>query len=166
MRNSNLQKGYSLMELLIYVALFSILSVVIVNSLVTVMKTYNAAQAYRRLQSNGELVMERMTREIRSANSITAATYDSNSGSISISNSDSSGAVHSITMNIANGAVVVTDNGVSGSLTTAEVIVTKLILRHITSSAGEGVKIELGLSTSNGYSASAPFYSTVMLRGK
>lgn len=163
----NSQQGYTLIELVIYLAIFITISLLIIQSLVSSMKTYATASAYRRLQTNGNLVMERIIRETRNANSITlgSSTFDTNPGALSIATTDESGTNRDITFSVSSGAVQINDNGTTGNLTSSEVIVSSLIFRRITSNAADGVKIELTLTTANGRIVSAPFYSTVMLRG-
>lgn len=158
--------GYSLLELVIYIGLFALLSIVIMKSLVVVMKTYTTAQAYRRLQANGSLVMERITREMRDASVISGSSvFGSHPGTLSLSGSDGSETEHTVSFSVASNGVRVTENGVTGTLTTNEVIVNNLVFRKITTTVGEGVKIELTLTTANGHIVTAKFYDTVLLRG-
>lgn len=162
------QSGYSLLELLIYVALFSALSVLLVKSLVTSLNVYAAAQSYRRVQAEGELAMERMTREVRSATSITtgSSTFDTSPGVLVLSGTDSSGATRTVTFLVSGGQLQINDNGTTGTLTSSSVSISSLIFRKITTAVGTAVKIELTLSTNVGRSVSASFYDTIILRGK
>jgi Tfp pilus assembly protein PilW len=165
MRNPQ-QQGYSLIELVIYIALFALISVVIMNALVTVMRTYASAQGYRRLQTNGELIMERVVREVRDASTVAGGSvYGAHPGTLSLSGTDTGGAPRTAVFSVINGALVLSENGTSANLSTSEVTVNTFIVRHITTTNGEGVRIELGLTTTNGHIVSAPFYATAMLRG-
>lgn len=165
MRNQT-QQGYSLIELVIYIALFALISVVIMNALITVMRTYASAQGYRRLQTNGELIMERVVREVRDASALSGGSvYTSNPGTLSLSGTDGSGAAHTAVFSVSNGALVLNDNGTSANLSTSEVAISNFIVRRITTAGGEGIKIELTLTTTNGHIVSASFYGTAMLRG-
>jgi type II secretory pathway component PulJ len=165
MKNNRLNQGYSLIELLVYITIFVFISIILINALVTIMRTHATSQAYRRLQHNGELVLERMTRETREASSVdSGSVLDTNPGVLILSGTDSGGSARTVTFSVSDGAVQINDNGTSGNLTSDEVTVTSLIFRSVTTVAGTGVKVELQLSTANGYSASAPFYTTVMLR--
>lgn len=160
-----LQHGYSLIELVIYIALFTLISVVLVKSLVTVMGTYATAQGYRRLQSNGEFIMERITREVRDASDITASSvFDVHPGTLSLTGTDEEGDPTAVSFSVSGGVVQINDNGTVGNLSTSEVVVNSLIFKEVNTSIGEGVKVELSLTTANGYIVSAPFYTTVILR--
>ncbi len=158
------QGGYSLLELVIYLGLFVLLSVVLIQSLVSVMRTYATAQAYRALQQNGEVVMDRITREIRAASTISSATYGTSPGTLSLSGTDSEGNAHTATFNLSGGTVQINDDGSSGVLTTTSVVVTSLLFYATSNTVTDGVKVEITLSTVNGYAASATFYTTVFLR--
>lgn len=162
------QSGYSLLELLIYVALFSALSVLLVKSLITSLNVYAAAQSYRRVQAEGELAMERIVREIRSATSITTAssTFDSSPGTLVLVGTDSAGASRTVTFSVVSNQLQINDNGTVGTLTSSTISISSLIFRRITTSYSSAVKVELTLATSVGRSVSASFYDTVILRGK
>ncbi len=159
MRITQKNKGYSLLELLIYIALFAVISIVLVRSLIVVMRTYASAQANRRLQNNGELIMERITREVRDAESISSGTFGTNPGVLALSGEDGN-----TTFSVVSDAVQVNDDGTIGALSTNKVSVTSLVFRRITTPVGEGVKIELTLTTANAVIKSASFYSTALLR--
>jgi type II secretory pathway pseudopilin PulG len=165
MKYQQRQQGYSLIELIIYLAIFIVLSVILINSLVSAMRTYATAESYRVLQNNGELIMERLTREVRDADSISTGTvYEINPGELVLSRTDTDLSVHAVTVDVENGTVIIDDNGTSGPLSTSEVTISSLVFHHITTSVSEGVRIELTLATAKGYSNSASFYTTVLLR--
>lgn len=155
--------GYSLLELIIYIALFAVISVLIVRSLVTVMKTYAKAQNYRRLQNNGELVMERITREIRNSKSITNGVYTTNPGSLTLVQ-DTEGVPQTVEFLVSNTSVQVTVDGSTAPLSTTQVTVTNLIFRTVVTTQGVGIKTELTLTTTSAPSSTAKFYSTTLLR--
>ena len=155
----NATAGYSLLELLIYIALFAMISVLLVHSLVVLMRTYASAQGFRKLQNNGELIIERITREVRAAESISGGTFGSHPGTVTLMN-----AGNSVAFAVSNGAATITQGGVTETLSTSEVAVTSMIFRRITTPVGEGVKVELTLTTVGGVVRAGSFYSTVLLR--
>ncbi len=166
MRHLTRQSGYSLLELLIYIALFTVISLVLVRSLVTTMRTYAAAQSYRALQNNGELAMERITRELREGTTATTSACATTPGTLSISGTDSTGTAHSAAFSVSSGAVRLAINGGSASnLTTGEVTVSSLTFCSFTTAVGTGIKTKLVLATTKGVIANATFYSTILLRG-
>ena len=159
------QSGYSLLELLIYIALFTFLSVVLVQSLITVMKTYAQAQSYRALQNNGELAMERITRELRNGSTASTSACVATPGTLSIASSDASGDTHTTVFGVNTGRVQLTIDGASPSdITTDEVAVSSLTFCRFTTPVGSAVKAVLVLTTTKGVIVSAPFYTTIVLR--
>lgn len=161
MKKNTLTSGYSLIELLVYIAIFVFISILLINGLLSVMRTHTTSQAYRRLQHNGELVLERITREVREASNIdTGSVFDTSPGTLALSGTDSTGMARTVTFTLSDGIVQINDNGISGNLTSSEVTVTSLLFR----SAGTGVKVELQMTTASGYITTATFYTTVMLR--
>lgn len=166
MKYNTTQRGYSLIELLIYIALFTVLSLVLIRSLITVMRTYATAHAYRTVQHTGTLIMDRVTREIRDATSISASSvYGANPGTLILTGTDDANNPHTVTFGVTSNKVRITDTtGTTGDLSSSDVTVTSLVFRQITTTVGSGVKIELTLQTASGYQTSASFYQTVLLR--
>ena len=156
------------MEFIMYIAIFSLLSMGIVSSLVVSMKLYTVAQANHTLQSNGELALERMIREIRSLDAITvgSSTFGSHPGILALSGEDTSGNPRTVSFSVSNGSLVMYENGVLvGSLTGPNVVVTNLVFNRITTGVGEAVKLELSLRTNRAFVSSTSFNSTIILRG-
>lgn len=162
MKQFQSQKGYSLIELIIYIAIFAMLSVVLTRSLVTIIRTYASAQSYRTLQTNGELVMERLSRELRDATTISSSTYNTSPGAIALSGIDASNNVHTASFDVSGGAIRLDGN----NLTTTDVTVTSFILRRMTTTLGSLVKVEITLTTNRGNVATTSFYSSFTLRGR
>lgn len=62
-------RGYSILEVLIYTAILGIISVLSVGSILSVYKGSNATIIENIISRNGELVLDRIVRDIRSASS-------------------------------------------------------------------------------------------------
>ena len=159
-------KGYSLIELLVYLSIFSILCLVIIKSLVTSMTVYSQSQSYRKIQAQGELVMERMTRELREATSVTGGSFDTNPGSITLTGKDLSGNPDTVAFSVVSNQIQISVNGVTSTLTGGQVASNSLIFRKVTTSNGSAIRVELQLQTVTGYKITVPFNTTVLLRGK
>jgi|GEM_PF-2563998 len=159
--------GYSLMELLVYIALFALISLVLINALITVMRTYASAVRYRTLQNNGSLVMERITRELREGTTATTSVCATTPGTASIASTDTANVAHTNTFSVSNGIIqLATDGGAATNLSTSEVTVTSLTFCPITIGTGAAVKTKLVLTTTGTAPYSATFYSTIVLRGQ
>lgn len=166
MTKKNYSKGYSLIELVIYIALFVILSMAVMQSLISIMKTYSNAQSYRTIQQNGELVMERTTRELRQADTLSTAgsTFGTSPGVVTFSGQDVAGVPYTGTIGVSNGKVQVTIGGVTSDLTNNTVVVSSLIFSRIQSVPKEAVKMILTLTTAKAPFVTSSFYTTVILR--
>ncbi len=68
--------GYSLLQTIVYLALFILISVLVTNSLLTLMRVLSAAQVKSDVTNNAAFAIGRMEREIRRAKSVSAITAD------------------------------------------------------------------------------------------
>jgi len=68
--NSELQRGFTLIEIIIVIVIISIISAVTINFLVNSLKTYSMMVNQKTLLDEGKLALERMCRDIRNAQSI------------------------------------------------------------------------------------------------
>lgn len=166
MKHKNYSKGYSLVELVIYIALFVVLSMAVMQSLFSIMKTYANAQSYRTVQQNGELVMERITRELRQADSlsISESVFGTSPGVVTFSGQDLAGVPYTGTIMVSDGKAQIVLGGVTSDLTNNGVVVSSLIFSRIQSVPDEAVKIILTLTTTKAPFVTSSFYTTVILR--
>jgi type II secretory pathway component PulJ len=166
----NFLRGYSLIEVIVYIAIFTSISILVINSFITILSSFKNTEANRRLLESGSLVMERMTREIRQANSIdlTNSTIGSNPGILQLNGKDSGGGLIYIKFKKEdNGEIDIYRNNNSGeNLLSSQVLVTSLIFRRITTTESEAVKIEMTIQYTNGSIVKTEnFYNTIILRG-
>lgn len=161
------QSGYSLLELVIYIALFALLSIVLIRSLITVMKTYATASQYRTLQNNGEIIMERITRETRLGSLITTSACPTNSDSVTITQKDDSGNSQTVSFALSSGQLNLTDtDGTTALLSNAQVSVQAANFCTFSTAVGTGMKVFVSLATTATPMIQANFYSTVLIRGQ
>lgn len=163
---SNTTRGYSLIELVIYIALFVTISLVVMQSLIAITKTYAAARTYRTLQQNGELVIERLTREIRQASSISPAgsVLGSSPGVLALGGEEADATPYTLSVGVTNGVVTLTKNVTATPLSSDEVSVDELIFWHVDTLTEDAVRIQLTLSTTRIPIVSSTFNATVILR--
>lgn len=169
MKNLRKNSGFSLVEILVYIAVFAVLAVVVINSYATVVASFNETQTNRDLQESGNTVMERISREIRQASSVTVAnsTLGSSPGILEMASTDYSGTAQTVKFTLASGAVNLYINGsLIGNLVGQNISATSLIFRRFTTTAGTGVKIELTIQDQRGKDRkTANFYNSIILRG-
>lgn len=165
----NLQKGFSLPEILIYIAILVFLLSSVMTILFSIAKSQRAFNASKSVEGSALLAMERVTREVRFAQSVDTAssTLGVNPSVLVLDGTDINGDPRSIRFSISNGALILEENGINqGGLTKEDSRVTNLVFTLIISTSSRAIKtditIESGTSTSY---RSGNFYSTTILRG-
>jgi type II secretion system protein J len=169
MKNISKKNGYSLVEMIVYLAIFSIVSIAVINSFIVVMSSFSVTRTNRDLLESGSSAMERISREIRQAVNIDIAnsTLGTSTGILQLNSTDSGGDPVIIKFSVTNGALNIYQGGVlTGSLLGQNIIVTNLIFRRIDTTLGEAVKVEMSLQDINSKTLRIEkFYSTIILRG-
>ena len=163
------QKGYSLMEMLIYLAIFTMLSILVINSLITVMTSFATTRTNRDLLESGSTAIERISREIRQAKDVDIAnsTLGSSPGVLQLNSTNSVGNSMVIKFMISSGALNIYEDGVlKDNLLGQNISVNSLIFRRISTTNSEAVKIEMTLQDNKSKSTkTANFFDTIGLRG-
>jgi len=150
--------GFTLVEMMIYVALMTIITLVVVQSLMVVLKSNRISFAEVNLRNSGYSAMEALIREINSSDSITAA-----SGILVMSQE-----TNIVTFSTSSSGVLnFTDiNGNVGPLTSKNIIVKSLAFTKINTGRSEAVRIQMTLQTTvGGIVKSEDFQTTAILRG-
>lgn len=164
------QGGYSIAEMIVYIAIFASISIVVINSFIIVARSFSVSRTNRDLLESGSTALERMSREIRKAKSIDTSnsTLGSSPGVLQLSSTDASGNATLVKFSVTSGALNLYQGGtLTGTILAPTVSVTNLIFRRITTLQGEAVKIEMTLQdTRSPLQTTAKFYDTVILRGE
>ena len=162
--------GFSLIEMLVYISLIAAIFVLIVNTLLTYTGSYRTLQAERLTEHSGIDAMERMSRDIRAAKTITTSqsTFGSSPGMLTLV--QSSGSLSTTTefyLDTSTNLVKVNVNGVyDGPLTAAGSKVTSLIFTELTSSNSTAVKIDMTVQGISGpVTVTKNYHDTIILRG-
>lgn len=136
--------GFTLIETVVYVSLFTLISIGVLSSISISSKIYRTARINNLITQSGNTAMERITRSIRSASSVTAnSEFGTALGVLELLNPD--GSVTKIY--ISNGAVVMNENGtLSGNLTNQNLSVPSLFFYQISTPNGTAIKTELLVS--------------------
>jgi type II secretory pathway pseudopilin PulG len=163
-------RGYSMVEMLVYLAIFSVMSIVVIDSFTTVTRSFDTTHANRDLLESGEVAMEHMSREIRESTNtnVLSSTFGTNPGLLSLSSIDGSGNGRTVIFTLENSTLDMYQNGtLVGSLLDSNVSISNLIFRRIVTPKGEAIKIEMTLTTTSSTTpAQANFYDTIILRGE
>ncbi len=157
------------MEMLIYLAIFTMLSILVINSLITVMTSFATTRTNRDLLESGSTAIERISREIRQAKTVdtTNSTLGSSPGVLQLNSTDSSGNALLVKFSVSSGALnMYTGGTLKDNLLGQNITVNSLVFRRISTTNSEAVKIELTLQdNSSKTTKTANFYDTVILRG-
>lgn len=166
------QKGFTLVESMIYLAILVFLLAGVINAVITLTSMYRKVRVVRSVESSAVILMDRIIRETRNADSINSAqtSWNISNGSLALNTTDTSGASSVIRFYIATGTsrAMLEENGINlGPLTDSNVRVTSMLFRSYSTSTSAAVKIEMTLesaSTSPLY-VSRNFYGTAVMRG-
>lgn len=162
-------RGFSLIEMVIYAGILSVLTIVAINATFSTIKSFAEFRVSRDLNSSATSLLERITREIRVAHGIDGAqsAIGVNPGRLTLLTEDLGGADTTVEFYVENGTLKIKEGGVAmGALTSSSTAVTNFIVRSLSSPKSTSIKTELGLTaTRGGISKSGNFYSTILLRG-
>lgn len=159
----NCRQGYATLELLFYIAFFVVLSLAVINAMVTMAKSFRETALQVEFAQTGN-IMERMSREIRLAYSVNIIS----AGDLKLNTQDfSSGAAKTVEFLLSDGQVqLIEDDIFIDNLNTTSTTITDLIFTPITTAESEAVQIFLSFQSANDRQGRIQnFYNTVVLRG-
>jgi hypothetical protein len=156
------ENGYAVLELLFYISFFALLSLVVINAMVTMAKSFRETE----IQSEflrGSAIMERISREVRQANSINTIS----GSSLKLNSTEEDGDPKTVEFSLSGSNVLLLENNIlTGNLNTPNLNVSTLSFTEITTTAGKAVKIILSIQSTHDIQARVvDFYDTVVLRG-
>jgi type II secretory pathway pseudopilin PulG len=155
------KRGYSILEVVVYLALIVIIGLVAVESVFAVYKAFARTRIERKLSLNGDTAIETILRSIREATStdIGTSVFGSSPGVLDLGEK-------SFSRNAGNNALQV-DYGSGNSDITTDASITNLIFYRQATTSSEIIKIEITLSAGQGsFNKTKNFYGSAVLRGK
>lgn len=170
------QKGYSLIEAIIYIAIASAMFSAVIYASVQVLAQYKRAKNISNVEKTAIIAMDRMIREIRSATSVDtsgsclfdppfADGCDPELGILKL-NKVVSGASQTVRFYVTDGRIMVEENGTeTGPLTSSRVMIDYLKFRRSATSTGEALRVELSILPNGENEIPKNFYNTAVLRG-
>ncbi len=162
------KKGFSIMEMLIYLAILALMLWVIANILNSMIQTERVASSSKVVENAAIFGLERIVREVRDASAVEpSSVLDLNPGVLILSGTDANGGAKTIEFFLNLGALHIKENGVDkGALTESKATVTSLVFSVLSNPNSKSVKtvmtVESGTSTTY---RKETFYSTTILRG-
>ncbi|MFA5840868.1 MAG: hypothetical protein WC847_01165 [Candidatus Paceibacterota bacterium] len=162
-KTSKTKGGYAVLELLFYIALFAIFSLLIIDAIITMAKSFKETSIQAEFVQSGNII-ERISREIRQADGINTIF----SNDLTLDTKDDVGANKTVEFKLLDSGsdIQLLENGtITGNLNTPNTLVTALTFTQINTVKGKAVRIFLTLQSANDVlGRSQDFYNTVVLR--
>lgn len=158
----SLHRGYALLELLFYVAFFTVLILVVINAIITMTRSFRENTIQNEWIQNG-VSMERISREIKQAYSINSISVSS----LKLNTKDSGGANKTAEFLLSGTDIQFLENDIlTGNLNTPNISITDLIFTQINTAKGVAVKVSLSFKSKNDIQNRVQnFYDSIVLRG-
>jgi competence protein ComGC len=167
MSSLKLKSGYSLVEMVIYVAIISVISIVIVNMLLSFSQSYRNLTVLRLIEHSGTDSFERMVRDISAANSVDTGNsiFNSNPGVLTLVASYGGNST-TTKFYVQNGILKVDVNGsYFGPLTVSNTSISNLVFTLLDSGISNAIKIDMTLvATSGPVTKTKTYHSTILLK--
>jgi type II secretory pathway component PulJ len=162
------KSGYSLVEMLIYVALVFLISTVVVQMLVNFSQTYRTLITLRNIEHAAIDSIERMTRDIRGATTVIegSSVFGTNPGVLTLVKTVNS--VSTTTRYYVDNGVMKLDvnNVYFGPLTSSNTSVTNIVYRLLNNGTSKAIKIDMTIQGGTGPAMKTKTYhSTIVLGG-
>ena len=154
--------GYTLIEILFYIALFSVLTLAIINSFITMTKAFKEISIQSDLVQSS-LVIERMSREIRQAYGINSIV----TSDLKLNTKDEADNNKTVRFVLSGTNIQLYENDVlTGNLNTPNIQAVDLSFAQITTVNGNAIKVSLSVKSGRDTTNRVEnFYNTVLLRG-
>jgi hypothetical protein len=163
------QKGVSMVEMVVYISILALVSIVVINALYSLGRSYQSMRRAEVIETTAQVALERMVREIRDASSVDVSDSQFNdpAGSLTINTLNEAETLTAVRFYLLDGRIRVEEDGVDmGPLSPADATVTELVFNRITTAESEAVKMDMTVESARGVEVqSKKFYSTVVLRG-
>lgn len=152
-------RGFSLVEMLIYVALLAVIATAVVSAMLSLRVVFGMAQAHHALSSAAETSLARMLFEIDRASSVATSTsvFGTSPGSLTVTTEEGNRRFF-----VQSGALRVEEGGVdAGALTPANVSVERLAFTFYENTNTQAVRIELTLHADNRFASTTKTFTTM-----
>lgn len=158
-KNNKKNRAFTLVEMLIYVGLMTVITLVIVQSLTIILKSNRGSFADINLRNSGYSAMEAMIREIQASESV-----EQYSGNILSMTQENGSTIVTFSVS-SDGTLVLSKNSSEGPVTLKGVRVSDLIFNKIETGKSIALKIQMELETDiNNTTKHEWFYGTAILR--
>lgn len=161
-------EGFSLVEMLIYMFILVLMLAVIMNIVISVINSGRIIRALRSIENSTLISLERITRETRQAENISAlsSALGTHPGELVLQGTDSNGSPRTVRFYLSSGVLMFSENGIEvGALTQSDAFVSNLVFHHFSGANSEGIRTEITLESGTGtHYRSNNFYFSSTLR--
>lgn len=162
------QKGFSMVEMVVYVALLAFFMIIAVNGAIIMMSSYAKAGSARLLDSSIELLISKLSREARNSTGINDAlsTFNQSPGRISFFVKEGGTSIP-VEFYTSSGVMKIRKGGAElGDVTLPGVSVDSVVFKKIDNVGKQAFRMTIRLIANNGGQTKAEtFYYTAVLRG-
>lgn len=162
-------RGFTLVEMVIYIFFVGVFSVLALNGVFQATKVFSDFRITRNLNSTAEVILDRVTREVRQAYDVdqVESSFDTHPGRLTLKTINILDVDTTIEFYIDGENVKIKEGGVEqGLLGASNVTVDLLVFNLITNANTEAIKTRLQLTTQKGsLQKTKTFYATTILRG-
>ncbi len=164
-KNRKTNKGFSVIEIIIYLAIFTTISVLVINSFIIILSSFSVIRSNHSLFDSGSIAMEKISREIRQADSIDIV--NTTNEILQMNSKDSSSNPVSVKFAKEDNALNLYRNGaLVGNLLAPNIKLNSIVFTTFFTTKSEGVKIKMNINdTRNKTEKTENFYNTIILRG-
>ncbi len=167
--NKSRKKGFSLIEMTIYVFFVGTFSVLALNGVFQAIEVFADFRMTRNLNSTAEVILDRVTREVRQAYDVDQAesSFSAHPGKLTLKTIDPSDVDTTVEFYIDSGSVKIKEGGVEqGLLGSSDVAVDIFVFDFISNANAKAIKTRLQLTAQRGsLQKTKTFYATTILRG-
>jgi prepilin-type N-terminal cleavage/methylation domain-containing protein len=162
------QRGFSMVEMLIYLALLASVTVFLLNGISAITKSYADIRLAKAVTASASDALQRIVYEVRQASSfdLAGSTFSSHPGVLSLVSTSADGATTTVAFSVNSGILRVSRGGVDeGPLTLSGASVTNFTLALLQNGVSNGVRITLTLQSAFGTKTrTETFYTTAVTR--
>ncbi|MEK7088991.1 MAG: hypothetical protein AAB913_02585 [Patescibacteria group bacterium] len=157
-----INSGYILLETIFYIALFAMLSIAVIDAMITMTKAFKETSIQAELMQGGN-IMERISREIRRAYNINSISANS----LKLDIMDDDNVNKTVEFSLSGSDIRFLENNIfTGNLNTPNITVIGITFTQINTAKGMAVKISLTVKSNHDLlGRDENFYDTVVLRG-
>jgi prepilin-type N-terminal cleavage/methylation domain-containing protein len=167
-RNTQNIRGFSLIEMVVYISILSIVTAGLIVAIVSILSTFAHLKGYEEMAHTGTTVLERISRESRRAHTVDTggSTFGVHPGVLSLGTTDLSNNPSTIIFSLSGGKVMVQQGTLNAPLSTGDVVISNLVFTPVFGTNTTGINIDLTVEKNiKGATSTKQFRTFVVLDG-